>query len=107
MPRRRDLEKARTVQLTLSVRPGEARQWRDEARSRGISLSRLLYARVQVGTPLPSPGSLAMAGELGRIGNNLNQLIKLLHGHGLCLDLDRVSETLQVVWEVQKRLVNP
>lgn len=105
MPRRNNPEMARSRQVTVAVTPADARRWREEATAMRTSLSALIYARARAGAPLPSPEKLALARELGRIGNNLNQLVKVLHTHGLVPD--QVAQVLATVWQIQKTLVTP
>ena len=103
MPRWRDQCNARTIQISLSIRPEDRDQWLADAKAQKISLSRLIYVRARANGPLPSPGEMALAKELGRVGNNLNQLVKLLHSNGI--NPSAVAETLAVVWSIQERLV--
>jgi len=103
MPKRNDPRKARSIQVCVAVRAEDRGQWRTEARAQGISLSRLIYNRARANAPLPSKIDLEYLRQLNAIGNNLNQLMKLLHSNGL--NPDAVAEAMAVVWQIKGRLV--
>lgn len=104
MPRRRDMSEARTVQVTVAIRPRDHSSWVQEARARKMSLSRLIYIRARAAEPLPSTGALAIAKELGRIGVNLNQVVHLLHKDGI--NHENIAEVYGLVSQIQERVVN-
>jgi len=77
-------EKRREQAISVRFRPEELEQVAEAARP--FSLSVGAYARRLLLGTRPHPPRLprevlALVGELNRIGNNLNQLVKLIHQH--------------------------
>ncbi len=101
-PRRVNREEARTIQVTITLRPVDYSQWSEEAGRMGISLSRAIWLRAQAGRPLPSEGHMALARELNRVGVNLNQAIRRLHSEGA--SCAAVEDTLRAVVEIRQVL---
>lgn len=104
MPWHRDPEECRCVQVTITARVRDIKDWRREAEAMGISLSRAIWLRAQAGRPLPSEGHLALAKALGPIGNNLNQAVRALHHEGCVSSALAVEETLRAVACLQEEL---
>lgn len=102
MPRRRSIEAARTIQVTITVRPQDYVTWTQEANQMGISLSRAIWLRAQAGRPLPSEGHLALAKELNRIGVNLNMAVRRLNSEGATTLA--IEDTLRAVVEIRRIL---
>lgn len=75
-------EARRSVLLRAWFTPGEARLLREHAAARHLSVSRylaLLATRRRLPPLPPSRLEVSLVGQLGRIGNNLNQAVHLLH----------------------------
>lgn len=105
MPRRNDPSQARSAEISVFVRNCDFENLVKEAHIRRISLSRYLYHRIMATAPIPSEGNLALARELGRLGNNLNQCIRLWHSHGYCTAV--AEESLKAVADLNRMLVMP
>jgi hypothetical protein len=104
MPRHKDPDNVRCVQISITVRPKDIYAWRAEGNRLGCSLSKVIWLRALAGKPLPSEGHLAVAAALGRIGNNLNQAVRRLNLEGACSSAMAVEETLRAVAEIQEQL---
>ena len=104
MPRWNSPREARTQKVIVSVRATDKSTWKEEAKAQGISLSRWVYLRARAAGPLPGPGSKdpQLTRELCAIGSNLNQLVRIFHGHGM--NADSAAEALSLVHEIQQRL---
>ena len=107
MPRHNDPRNTRCVQVSITIRADDMRNWRDEANRLGVSLSRVIWLRAVAGKPLPSEGHLAMARELAKIGNNLNQAVRLMWREGATSSALAVENTLRACAELQERLCAP
>lgn len=79
---RLDPERRRTERLdAVRVSPSELAALRERAAAAGLSLSRFVRSAalgLRIRPPMPAT-DLVVASELGRIGNNLNQLTRLAH----------------------------
>ena len=106
MPRWNSPKEARTETAILSLRPIDKATWKEEAKAQGISLSRWIYLRARAAGPLPGLGSKdpQLSRELCALGSNLNQLVRLFHGHGMWGESAEVAEVLSLVHELQQRL---
>lgn len=104
MPRWNSPKEARTETAILSLRPIDKATWKEEAKAQGISLSRWIYLRARAAGPLPGPGSKdpQLSRELSALGSNLNQLVRIFHGHGM--NAESAAEALSIVHEIQQRL---
>lgn len=107
MPRHNDPESARCVQVSVTIRTSDMWTWRDEANRMGVSLSKVIWLRAVAGKPMPSEGHLAMARELAKIGNNLNQAVRLMWREGATSSAMAVENTLRACAELQERLSSP
>lgn len=98
------LPDARTEKIILSCRQMDKVAWKAEAKAQGLSLSRWCYIRCRAAGPLPGLISKdpQLTRELAGLGNNLNQLIRLCHHHGL--DAAIAGEALALVHELHGRL---
>jgi hypothetical protein len=104
MPRWNSPREARTQKVMVSVRAIDKSIWREEAKAQKISLSRWIYLRARAAGPLPGPGSRdpQLSRELCALGSNLNQLVRIFHGHGM--SAESAAEALSLVHEIQQRL---
>lgn len=107
MPRHNDPRNTRCVQVSITIRADDMRNWRDEANRLGVSLSKIIWLRAVAGKPMPSDGHLAMARELAKIGNNLNQAVRLMWREGATSSAMAVENTLRACAELQERLSSP
>lgn len=103
MPR----QKNRTVQHLLMLTPSEKTQWKSLAKVAGMNLNQYIrhcVARRRIAPTPPAVNYQAVA-QLGRIGNNLNQLLKAMNCALACgQELPNVLEAMQVVSEVYSLL---
>jgi hypothetical protein len=104
MPRWNLPREARSEKAILSLRPIDKATWKEEAKAQGISLSRWIYLRARAAGPLPGPGSKdpQLSRELSALGNGLNQLVRIFHGHGM--NAEAAAEALALVHSIQQRL---
>lgn len=104
MPRWNSPQEARTERVIVSLRSIDKTTWKAEAEAQGISLSRWIYLRSRAAGPLPGPSSKdpQLSRELSALGSNLNQLVRIFHGHGM--NAESAAEALSLVHEIQQRL---
>jgi len=104
MPRWNLPREARTQKVIVSVRPIDKSAWKEQAEAMGVSVSRLVYLLARAAGPLPGPGSRdpQLSRELGALGSNLNQLVRIFHGHGM--NAESAADALSLVHEIQQRL---
>lgn len=107
MPRHNDPANTRCVQVSITIRADDLRNWQNEANRLGVSLSKMIWLRAVAGKPMPSDGHLAMARELARIGSNLNQAVRLMWREGASSSALAVENTLRACAEIQERLSSP
>lgn len=107
MPRHNDPRNMRCVQVSITIRADDLMQWRAEADRLGVSLSKMIWLRAVAGKPMPSDGHLAMARELAKIGNNLNQAVRLMWREGATSSALAVENTLRACADIQERLSSP
>jgi hypothetical protein len=98
------VSEARTQKIILSCRPLDKDTWKAEAKAQGMSMSRWVYIRCRAAGPLPGLISKdpQLTRELASLGNNLNQLVRIFHHHGL--SADTAAEALSLVHELHGRL---
>jgi hypothetical protein len=104
VPRRKDPSQARSVEISVFIREMDFDNLVHEASLRRLSLSRHAFNRIMATQPIPSEGNLALAKELGRLGNNLNQLIRLAHSYGF--DSSTAQEAFRTVDGIYRRLIS-
>ncbi len=109
MPRRNNPEDARCVQVSITVRPRDIHEFRRDAAALGVSLSRAIWLRAVNGREdgrerLQGIQTLEARQILSRIGNNLNQAVRLMHQEGAYSSSMAVESTLQAVAELQEQL---
>ena len=106
MPRHNDVESVRCVQVSITIRTKDMMAWRLEAHRMGCSLSKVIWQRAVAGkeNQLPSEGLQSVARELGKIGNNLNQAVRLLWREGASSSATAVEETLRACAQIQERI---
>ncbi len=90
-------EQRRSIRWTVHLTPEDSRKIQARAELTSMSLSSFFRAAalrtcIRVGVP---PVNLHVVGELARIGNNLNQAIRLLHQGRIAPELLPVLLTLQ------------
>jgi len=78
MPRHRDRSSERSHTVRVSVRSSDLIAYRQEAYDRGISVSTLLFKRLN-SVRATSVIDAQVARELGHIGNNINQIARRLN----------------------------
>lgn len=96
-----------SVKLSLRVTPAEHDLLHAKAREAGKPLKRVLLAAVlALRLPAPVPRvNRALSIELGRIGNNLNQLARLANGgNPVSVDLALLREIAQLIRRVRAEL---
>ncbi len=69
------------------------------AEAMGISLSRLMRSRAEALPPLRAAVDLRVAGELARIGSNINQVARAVHS-GAAPRVDRLEPLLKELHEL-------
>lgn len=115
MPRRNNPEDARCVQVSITVRPRDIHEFRRDAAALGVSLSRAIWLRAVNGRGdgqnqeqgrLQGIQTLEARQILSKIGNNLNQAVRLMHQEGAYSSSMAVESTLQAVAELQEQLRN-
>ena len=96
---------ARTQKIIMSCRPQDVIEWKTEAKAQGdMPLSRWCWIRCRAAGPLPGLISKdpQLTRELAFLGNNLNQLVRIFHHHGL--NAETAAEALVLVHEIHGRL---
>ncbi|MBD0346536.1 MAG: plasmid mobilization relaxosome protein MobC [Coleofasciculus sp. Co-bin14] len=98
--------KTRTLRYELRLTPVEKESWSVKASSMGLDLSeyiRCCVERRQITTTIQPEVNRKTAVELGRIGVNLNQLIRAMNTSVASGQfIPNVDESLAVVQEVEK-----
>lgn len=82
------------AKVTFRLTPEEKRKLQADADSLGVSLGALVRRLCAEGTGrarpksqrVASPGDVLIAKELNRVGNNLNQAVKIGHQQGFAAD---------------------
>lgn len=97
-------------QRTIKIRVSEAEleAFRDKAQAAGLTLSELLRVAAS-GAPIPSRKHtqadahllVQLLGQLGRIGNNLNQLAKAANAGKVPVPLEHVKTRLDELNELR------
>lgn len=105
MPRRRDPSSARSHTLRVAVRERDRDEFLAEARLRQISLSALLFSRLCASRPV-SVTDARVAGELGRVGNLLNQITRRLNsGLTTSLTIDDLQPLIDIIRKLRLSLL--
>lgn len=99
--------KLRTIRHELKLTPDEKKTWRKKALAAGMNLNEYIRRCVErrTITPIPPEINRQTAIELGRIGVNLNQMVRAMNSAlASGQPISNVSEALSIVEEVYKTL---
>lgn len=103
MPRWNSPSQARIKKVTISIRTADKDLWSREATVQGMSLSRWIYVRARSsGVVVGGTSDPELAKQLGRLGVNLNQLLRLFHSHGI--SSEDAGKALELVHDIQRSL---
>jgi hypothetical protein len=102
--------KTRTARLSLWLTPKEKETWKAKAAAAGMNLNVFIRCCVErrVIAPVPPAVNRATAVELGRIGVNLNQLVRAINTASalgqLLLNVEKALNQVEATEEALKKV---
>ncbi len=103
MPRWNTPSQARTEKVTISIRKAQKEAWTRQASAQGMSLSRWIAVLASTtGVVVTGPRDPELVKQLGKLGLNLNQLLRLFHSSGI--SSEDTAKALELVHEIHRSL---